>query len=53
MLKRRIIKATEEMAKYFVKNGTKESIPVFMYRVKKPKGIEEHIQRLDTKNRKG
>ncbi len=42
-----IAKKIEEMAVYLVKNSSSRSVPYFVYKVKEPEGIEEHIQRLE------
>ena len=41
-----IAKKIEEMAVYLAKNSSSRSVPYFVYKVKEPEGIEEHIQRL-------
>lgn len=48
-VKQSVIKGIERMAKYLAKNSVRTSMPIFSYKVKKPEGIEEHIQRLETK----
>lgn len=42
-----IAKKIEEMAVYLAKNSSSRSVPYFVYKVKEPEGIEEHIQRLE------
>ena len=48
-VKQSVMKGIEGMAEYLAKNSAKTSMPIFSHKVKKPEGIEEHIQRLDEK----
>lgn len=47
MMKERIVKKIEEIAIYLAKNSTSRSIPYFVYKVREPEGITDHIQRLE------
>ena len=52
MIEGNVIKGIERIAVCLARNNTKISIPCFMYKVKRPKKIEEHIQKLILENKR-